>query len=79
MSENKKTNSHARTVSFKKDDTGKRILVTLALVLLNIGAVFGLYAIEFVSDLFAIILMEFAICVGAFKIGRIWQSGKSKF
>ena len=77
MSDFEKINSNVKVqMSARRKDATKRIVVVLLKLLLALGAIVGLNAIGFISNMFMVILVAVAVCVGAFKTGYIWRDIK---
>ncbi len=77
MSEYEKINAGVKqSMSARRTEAIKRIVIELVKVLLAIAACIGLKAIGFISAMFLVILVAIIICIGAFKSGYICRDIK---
>lgn len=77
MSEYEKINAGVKqSMSTRRTEAIKRIVLELVKVLLAIAACIGLKAIGFISAMFLVILVAIIVCVGAFKSGYICRDIK---
>ena len=58
----------------RRTDMLRRLAFMLAVVLVVVLVFVGLECIGFISEIFAVILINITVCVGAFNAGRIWNS-----
>ena len=77
MSEYEKINAGVKlSMSSRRTEAIKRIVLELVKVLVAIAACIGLKAIGFISAMFLVILVAIIVCVGAFKSGYICRDIK---
>lgn len=77
MSEYEKINAGVKlSVTARRKEAVKGIILTLFWVVVALAAFIGLKAIGFISFEFMVVLMLIAVCAGAFKTGYIWHDIK---
>ena len=77
MSDYEKINAHVKEpMCARRHEAIRRIVVVVLKLLVALGAFFGLKAIGFISETFAVILTAVAVCVATFQTGYIWRDIK---
>ncbi|MBR4109339.1 MAG: hypothetical protein IKK41_03355 [Oscillospiraceae bacterium] len=77
MSDYEKLNQRAAAQKVvRRKEALKKLCLLLAIVAAVLLAFWGLEYIGFISDLFFVILVLIAVCVGFFNAGRLWEISK---
>ena len=77
MSEYEKLNQRASAQKVvRRKEALRKLCLLLVIVATVLLAFWGLEHIGFISDLFFVILVLIAVCVGFFNAGRLWEIGK---
>ena len=75
MSDYEKINQRVATMRAEQRKAAvKRLIRLLIIVLIVVLSFLGLEYIGFISELFMVILIAIAVCVGSFRAGCIWCS-----
>ena len=75
MSDYEKLNQRAAAQkAVRRKEALKKLLLLLVIIAAVLMVFWGLEYIGFISDLFFVILVSIAVCVGFFQAGRIWES-----